>query len=266
MSLLNKKINKKYNRKYSKKNKYHMLGGMKIFIRSLDNKTITQEVNPNDTVDTIRAIVANHMGIESDMVRLVCKGKHLENGYTLYDYRIEQDNTITAFLRLGYCSEDKRRELEKIKNETDDMRSKREALRGICQEFKPTATSDYGDDSWLNPVAVIPKGLSLGRQVIRVPSDDPWADWERSKVSVLDHKSEDTKVAQRLRQGVPVFRVPSEWADLERSKVSVLDHKSEIDVCNEEIANLKQEILSLKQLLSQQMQKTISKPYAEPYD
>jgi hypothetical protein len=238
MSLLNKKINKKYNRKYSKKNKYHMSGGMKIFISYFNNK-ITQEVNPEATVDSIRSLVANHMGIESDYVRLVCKGKNLENGYTLHDYRIEQENTISAYLKLGYCSEDKRRELENIKNETDDMRSKREALYALCQDVKPTATfEDYGkkkksDDKWLKRDDNIAQRLRLGAQVFRLPSDDPWADWERSKVSVLNHKSEAEA------------------------------HADEIAVLKQEILSLKQENLSLKQLLRQQTHKTDE---AEPYD
>jgi hypothetical protein len=104
MSSLSKKNNKKYNRKYSRRNKYNMLGGMKLLIKSLNKtRTTTFEISPDDTVDSLRSMIANKMGIELNKLVLFYNDNILENGNTINDYGIVDDSEITTGL-LVECS------------------------------------------------------------------------------------------------------------------------------------------------------------------
>jgi len=75
-------------------------GGMQVFVKTLSGKTISVDVEPDESVESLKAKIREKEGVPLDQQRIIFGGKHLDELKTLSDYDIDDDSTLHLVLRL----------------------------------------------------------------------------------------------------------------------------------------------------------------------
>jgi ubiquitin len=77
-----------------------MRGGMQLFVKTLTGKTVSIEVEEGESIEDVKAKIAEKEGIPAEQQRLIFGGQQLQDAKTLGDYDVGDDATLHLVLRL----------------------------------------------------------------------------------------------------------------------------------------------------------------------
>ena len=108
MNIKNRRNSKKQitgmKRKLSRKSILNMVGGMIVNVANFNTKqNITIDVSQYELIEYVKEVVSNIINIRNQFLRLIFKGKMLEDGRTLADYNINRNDTIILVFRKMQC-------------------------------------------------------------------------------------------------------------------------------------------------------------------
>lgn len=76
---------------------------MQILVKTLRGRTIVLQVEPDCSVEQLKAQVQAREGIPPAQQRLIFGGRQLADGGTLAEYGVQRDCTLTMTSRLLSC-------------------------------------------------------------------------------------------------------------------------------------------------------------------
>ena len=155
-------------------------GGMQLFVKTLTGKTVSIEVEEGESIEDVKAKIAEKEGIPPEQQRLIFGGQQLQDSKTLDDYDVGDDATLHLVLRLrGGVTDLVRKVIGKGAVEVDEHFVKQN-LQGLTAEDRElmnkfiTVCRDEPEDAEDNLVSVRRALYRIGDAPKRIES--PMAD------------------------------------------------------------------------------------------
>jgi len=73
---------------------------MELFVKTLTGKTVSIEIEEGESIEDVKAKIAEKEGIPVEQQRIIFGGQQLQDGKTVDDYNIGDDATLHLVLRL----------------------------------------------------------------------------------------------------------------------------------------------------------------------
>ncbi|KAJ5078112.1 polyubiquitin-c [Anaeramoeba ignava] len=104
-----------------------------IFIKPESNRIVVLDVEPTETVENLKSKISSTLKMQVDEIKLLYKGKKLENWKTLFDYSIQKDFSIDL-VRIS-------KNIESAKNEKNAKNSKNSKIQKNIESAKNSINS-----------------------------------------------------------------------------------------------------------------------------
>ena len=190
---------------------------MQLFVKTLTGKTVSIEVEEGESIEDVKAKIAEKEGIPPEQQRLIFGGQQLQDAKTLHDYDVGDDATLHLVLRLRGGMQlfvktltGKTVSIEVEEGESiEDVKAKIAEKEGIppeqqrlifggqqLQDAKTLDDYDVGDDATLHLVLRLRGGPKLGAGSFEV--DDNFVKKNLKGLSEEDRMLMDSFVAQSL--------------------------------------------------------------------
>ena len=75
-------------------------GGMQLFVKTMTGKTVSIEVEADESIEDVKAKIQEKEGIPPEQQRLIFGGQQVDDSKTLGDYGVGDDDTFHLVLRL----------------------------------------------------------------------------------------------------------------------------------------------------------------------